>query len=107
MAIGDYYKNITLRKVTETVDDSGGAVLTYVDSTIAGVLTQLSSAEAEIANKLSIMATHMLYCEADADITNKDRIVFGGIEYQVVSEPLNTLGRNHHLRVMVKRVIND
>ena len=107
MAIQDFYFDVTLRKITETPDSRGGVVLSNTDSTFKGLVTQASSTELEIANKSQIEATHTLYCDVDVDIDVKDKIVDDGKIYQVVSEPLNTVKRNHHYKVLLKRVINN
>ena len=107
MAIEDYYSELTLRKITETTDARGGAIQADTDTTFQGLVTQSSSTDLELANKMQVETTHTLYCDVAVDIDVEDKIVDGTKIYQVVTEPLNTVKRNHHYRVLLKRMIKD
>lgn len=107
MAIEDYYSEVTLRKITETTDARGGAIQADADTTFQGLVTQSSSRDLEIANKMQIETTHTLYCAVSVDIDVEDKIVDGSKIYQVVSEPLDTVKRGHHFRVLLRRLIKD
>lgn len=107
MAIENYYSDLTLRKITETADARGGAVLSDTDTTFQGLVTQASTKEIEAARRLEIQCDHNLYCAVTVDIAVKDKVVDGTKIYQVVGEPLNTVKRNHHYKVMLKRMITD
>lgn len=106
MAIQDYYHDITLRTVTETIDDVGGVVNTYADTTVQGLVTQASANVIDIGNKMTLDITHTLYCDVSIDFTYVDKIIDGTAVFQVSGEPLNTVKRNHHHRVPLKRVEN-
>ena len=105
MAIERFYKDVILRNVTETIDNIGGAVNTYTDTTIKALITQASSTEIDYANKLQIEATHNMYCDVAIDCDYIDKVVDGSKIYQVVSEPLNTVERNHHYKILLKRLV--
>ena len=108
MAITDYYHSISIRTITETVDTVGGVVTSYVDTVVTGLITQASAAMLEIANKKQIDITHTLYCDVSLYFNYVDRIVDNvtSESFQVSGEPLNTVKRDHHLRVPLKRVDN-
>lgn len=107
MAIQDYYHDVTLRTVTEGLDDTGGTINTYVDTTIKALVTQASSSMIELANKMQVEVTHTMYCDVGIDFNYVDKVVDSGAVFQVSGEPLNTVKRNHHLRIPLKRVINN
>lgn len=106
MAIERFYKDVTAVKVAETVDGIGGTVNTYTETTIKALINQASANEIDYANKLQIEATHNMYYPIDIDLTYVDKVIKDGRTYQVVGQPLNTVGRNHHYRVLLKELVN-
>lgn len=105
MAIDNFYVDLVLRKKTATSDDRGGSILTNADTAFKGVITLSGSRELEIAKKMAISSTHTLYCPVTVDIEKQDIIVWGTKHYKVVSEPQNTVGRNHHYKTMLELII--
>lgn len=105
--INDYYTTLVLKKATETPDGRGGVITTYTDTEFQGLLTIASSQEVELARKISIDASHTLYCPTDIDVTYSDMIEFNDETYQIVAEPRNTVQRNHHFKVLCKKVLNN
>lgn len=105
MAITDYYRDLKHIKTTETPDDRGGTIITDTEVDIRGCINQASSQQVDYALKLSIEATHKLYYPISVELDINDRVKDGNKVYEVVSEPLNTINRNHHYMVLLKRLI--
>jgi len=108
MAITDYYNTLTKCGTTETLDATGGVVLSYVETTFQGLVNQADSKTLELANKLNVVCTHKLFCNVTEDLDYVDMIKDSdGNTYKITSKPKNTVGRNHHHKIMLELVINN
>lgn len=82
---------IVVQRYTESTNDLGDSVKTWANHlTISGRIDALSGDEQIVAGAPSVVATHMLFCRP-VDISEKDRIVYKGQEYEVkfVDNPMN------------------
>lgn len=102
MAIEDYYTDLTLE--VATISESGYTTeTTYSSSTIRGVINQAGTSEIEYASARQITVDYKAYVEVNATteaIKKNDKI--NG--YRVTGTPKNTLGRNHHLKILLAEV---
>jgi hypothetical protein len=95
--ISDYYRSFTRRIVTRIPDEAGGFTEAYTDTTVYAYLTVLSGYEMNISHQLGIDATARLF--TDATLTERDRIIDGTVEYEIVM-PYD----NHHRYYDLKRL---
>lgn len=108
MAIENYYVTITKVVKTKTTSPLGGKTEAQAASgTFRGVINQASSREADSAAKLGIIADYKLYCPVNTVLDNDDLIQYNGEKFRIVSKPKNTLGRDHHYKVLLKYVDDD
>lgn len=104
MAIERFYKDLTLTKRTLEVNEYGVEIETTINHTIKGVINQAGSSEIEYAKARNLDVDHKAYVEVTdltRTITKDDRID----GYRVASDPKNTMGRDHHLKILLKEVI--
>jgi SPP1 family predicted phage head-tail adaptor len=80
-----------------TADGQGGYVtaLTYIGD-IAGRLRPASANERQAADQSNVKLTHVLYCEADADIQRGDTVVGAGVELRIVAVREPSYARHHY-----------
>ena len=105
MAIEDYYTTLTRLEMTETDNGRGGKLQAWASAgTFQGLINQLSSGEIDANMKIDIEADHKLYCSTNEAITSASRVQDGAKRYRVVSEPKNTVRRDHHYKILLKRV---
>lgn len=86
-----FESGIEVKRYTESVDELGNPTKTWADHlTISGRIDAISGDEQIVAGAPSVVATHMLFCRP-VDISEKDRIVYKGQEYEVkfVDNPMN------------------
>jgi len=108
MAISDYYSTIKKKGTAETIDETGGVVLSYVETEFQGLINQADSKTLELANKLNVICTHKLFCDVSEDLDYIDLIQDAdGNNYKITSKPKNTVGRNHHFKIMLELVVNN
>jgi SPP1 family predicted phage head-tail adaptor len=102
--IQDYYTDISVSRVTSTPNAFGGHVDAWsTSSVIQGAINQNSSVEIMLAEQLGVKSTHKLYCDVTCDILPPDRVIDSdGKIYRVVSEPKNTMGINHHYKILLE-----
>lgn len=132
--ISDYYKTLSVYRLSETKDQYGGVVRTYnFRDDIKGLINRHLNKRTIIADKYQIRDEYNLYCditggiewsEAQIEFINAnipwegwpdeekviiqgDRIVQDGIVYQVMTNPKNTVHRNHHLKFILERIDAD
>ena len=133
--IEDYYKTLTIYRLTEAVNAYGAIVKTWVlRDEIQGLINMVGpEKQASIANQYQVLNAYNLYCALDgglgwsetqltwleADIPwamwpDNDKVVMQGdkIEYndevfRVVSNAKNTVGRDHHLKFILERLDAD
>lgn len=104
MAIERFYGELTLTKVELIENDLGIEQESRTTHMVEGVINQAGSKEIEYARARNIDIDYKAYIEV-TDITRaigKDDYIDG---YRVASEPKNTMGRSHHLKVLLKEVV--
>lgn len=90
--------SFTRRTVTRTTDGMGGWTEAWADGTaFEGRLSALPTSERMSEDKVTVYATHRLYCE-DMTITEVDKIMLGSrtFEIKAVRNPSNI---SHHLEI--------
>lgn len=88
----------TRQTVAETTDDMGGFTNAWSDgTTFEGRLSAMPIGERMSADRVTVYATHRLYCES-LTITEKDRVTLGSRTFEVkaVRNPSNI---DHHLEI--------
>jgi hypothetical protein len=94
-----YYKDATLKTVTETSDNMGGIISIYVSTTIQAYVSQIndkSSVDRLRQLGLNLINTFIIMCPIETILNKNDRIVFNTIEYVIKSDPMNPANKNHH-----------
>lgn len=90
--IEDYYDTIiTIKRKTTADNGIGGKSETWNDHlTILGKIRPLNGNERFSADKVTLYATHRLYCTL-ADITELDRVVYNNQTYEIkyINNPMN------------------
>ena len=104
MAIENYYSTLTLTQVTATINEYGQEIDTEIEVEVQGLINQAGTAEVEYANARNIDITHHCYLEVTATTKtiNKQDYING---MEVKSSPKNTVGRNHHLKILLREVV--
>lgn len=80
-----------------TADGQGGYVtaLTYIGD-IDGRLRPASANERQAADQNNVKLTHILYCEADADIQRGDTVIGAGVELRIVAVREPSYAKHHY-----------
>jgi len=90
---------------TETLNDNLRPIKTYAESEINGYIGSGSDNVIRVADKDTIESRYKFYCN-DFDLSIGDLIKYEGDTYEVVSDPKNTVHKNHHIKAMVRKVDN-
>ncbi len=105
MAIQDYYKSIQVVSRQGTPNGRGGTnYIWIVDGEILGLINQMTSREKEAAQKLDIEADYKLFTDVGNQLDNNKLLLYNNEYYRIVSEPKNTVERNHHYKVLLKKI---
>lgn len=108
MPITDYYTTTEKLTKTESANGRGGYTYAWATSlTFDALINQASSREVEMALKMGIEADYKMFYSVAVSLCREDRIKQSGVIYRVVSEPKNTVNRNHHHKVYLKRMDTD
>lgn len=93
---------------TPTTTGEYTVVWTYA-GVIDGVINQNSTREIEELQQLNLEADYKLFCAVkyEYDINNDDILEAEGEYYRVVGANKNTIKRDHHLRIYLKRTRLD
>lgn len=105
MAIERFYISCTKKTPTTTLSDSNRPVKSYTESTIYGYKGSQTDKLVTIAGKQTI-ETFYKFFTSDFDITSMDLIVYDDEIYEIVGDPKNTANRNHHIKVLIRKVEN-
>jgi len=105
MAIENYYIYCVRKRKTETLNGNNRAIATYTDTPISGYKSGSSSKITIVAGKETIEDVYKFYTD-DFDLQSQDIIVYDGESYLVTSDPKNTANRNHHIKVMLRKIKN-
>jgi len=105
MSIADYFKqSVAIKRFSESIASTGVLVRSWTTaSTVYALLSPGGGNESFSDGKVTLYASHRMYCAADVDITNKDQVEYGTSTYRVlfVKDP-NTLA--HHKQVYMDEV---
>ncbi len=87
--------------LTETDDGQGGVTSSFVDGTaFRGRLSSLPVAERMSADKLTVYASHKLFCDYASSLTEDDRIRNSdSTRYFSIKGIVNPSNSNHHLEL--------
>jgi len=103
MAIQDYYRTLTTRRIT-TVTSGAFPIETTSDTTFQGAINQANAKEVQQAMQFNIEADYKMYCDVTEDINHNDIIVVDGKQYRVIGDNKNTMHRNHHFKILLKYI---
>lgn len=103
-----FYNDLSLYRGSYTTNSFGAPSQTKaLVGTIRGRINMPGLTQRALyADKYQVEDAFHLYCEI-TDIKNGDFIVSDGVEYEVKSNPKNTVGRNHHLKLVLGRIDSD
>ncbi len=89
------------QSLTSTDDGQGGVSQSFVDGTaFRGRLSSLPIEERMSADKLTVYASHKLYCDYSSSLTEDDRIRNSdSTRYFQIKGIVNPSNSNHHLEV--------
>jgi hypothetical protein len=90
---------------TETLNDRNIPIKTYTQTEIRGYIGGGSGSDnlLKVADKDTIETRFKFYCN-DFSLAIADLIKYEGETYEVVSQPRNTAHRNHHIKVLIRKV---
>ena len=105
MSVQEYFKqSVTVERYTESVGSTGAVVRVWTSASTTDCLISPGGGNESFSDgKVTLFASHRMYCPASVDITNKDRVAHGTHTYRVlfVKDP-NTL--LHHYEVFLDEV---
>lgn len=79
-------KRISIERLTETPDGGGGWTVTWAELDKAwAYIKPLSGTESMVAMQLEDVITHDIVIRYRSDITAKDRIVYAGRDFNIIS----------------------
>jgi len=105
--ISDFYTQtaVILNYSTSTGDywstSTGGHWDT--EQSIKAAVNLLNSNERYIGDKNQLLADYKMYCAPTTILSQDSRVRWDGDTFDVVEIPKNTLQRDHHLRVLLRR----
>jgi len=87
--------------LTETDDGAGGTISVWADGTVfRGRLSSLPVAERMSADKLTVYASHKLFCDYNSSLSEDDRIRNSdSTRYFQIKGIVNPSNSNHHLEL--------
>jgi len=87
--------------LTETSDNQGGVTSAYTDGTaFRGRLSSLPVAERMSADKLTVYASHKLFCGYNSSLSEDDRIRNSdSTRYFSIKGIVNPSNNNHHIEI--------
>jgi len=99
-------ETFTPQTLTETDDGMGGTVTTWADGTaFRGRLSSLPVAERMSADKLTVYASHKLFCDYASGLTEDDRIRNSdSTRYFQIVGIVNPSNSNHHLELTLLEI---
>lgn len=105
--IKKYYKAITVYRRVDTKDQFGyikkGVETPIVLDESLGLVNGGTQAQGLIADKYQVTQQFNFYTSVSNDIKQNDVVEFEGERYLVVTNPKNTVKRNHHYKYIVVR----
>ena len=106
--IEDYYKAIQVYRLNEAVNAFGAVSKTWtLLGTVQGLINAVGPKEQEvIASQYQVDNAYNFYCEL-SDVRQGDKLRLDGIYYRVITNPKNTVHRDHHLKFILERLDAD
>jgi SPP1 family predicted phage head-tail adaptor len=99
-------ETFTPQTLTETSDSQGGVTTLWVDSTaFRGRLSSLPVNERMSADKLTVYASHKLFCDYNSSLSEATRIRNSdSTRYFEVKGVVNPSNSNHHLELTLLEI---
>jgi len=96
----------TLQRYTAgtAADEFGHLTKTWADTAGVRCRVQQLGGKEMASGIFPQVATHRAYFRMGTDITHKDRVVYGGVTFEVALVDADTAGAGHHVEVMMKGV---
>ena len=96
MSINKYYIDCTKRRPTTTVNEYGKHIKSFTDYPIKGYMGSMISHDLVVANKNIVMTVNKFYC---------DNYEFNqGEVFEIYSMDRNTVHKNHHNKLKLKKI---
>ena len=105
----DFPHSVTIQRATDgAIDDRGVAVQTWADLATARAWVQPKNARelAQLSQSGPVTSSHTVYLWPTADVTEADRLVYGGDTYQIEGIR-DEAGLAHHFKLDCKLVEED
>ncbi len=96
-------ETFTPQTLAETSDSQGGVTSVWTDGTaFRGRLSSLPAVERMSADKLTVYASHKLFCDYISTLTEDDRIRNSdSTRYFQIKGIVNPSNSNHHLEILL------
>jgi hypothetical protein len=103
--ISDYYdQTVILLDYDESTDPFSTSTGGYTtDVSISAAVNLMSGSERAQWGQLDVNAEYKLYCEPTTEVYYGRRARWDGDTFVMVTEPKNTLQRDHHYRVLLRK----
>jgi hypothetical protein len=105
MSLKRAYQACVRKRKTETQNTRGRPITTYADTNINGYMSAYRMQNVKVADKETTETLYKFLCD-DFDLIAGDLIVYNSGTYEVIGDPKNTVNRNHHIKVICKKVAN-
>lgn len=100
---GELDKRVIIRREVETPDGYGGFELTTQDiTTVWAKVTRKAGRESFDSDRVQASASCSFVIRYRSDLSEKDRLVFAGVEYNIISG-LDQGGRDLYLEIEAER----
>jgi len=100
-----FYISCERKRPTETLNSTGRPIKTYTSTNICGYMSNSGWRLIKTADKETTETIYKFFCD-DFDLESTDLIEYNGELYELLGEPKNTANRNHHIKVMCKKIKN-
>jgi len=105
MSIKRFYKTCYRLRPSTSLTNTLRPYTTYDSTEIHGYLGSRSNNQINITDKDTIESRYNFYCD-DFNILSTDLIKYDDKTYEIVSNPQNTANRNHHMKIIIRKVDN-
>lgn len=80
-----YIHNVSTKRATASVDSGGSPISTFATnlSSLSCRVQPVGSGEDVVAGRQWSSPIWRVFCDEDSDITMKDIVVYGGVEYEI------------------------
>ncbi len=106
--INRYYSVLNYYAPTESTNERGNDVKSRLTPVVFdGVINQASSKERSMAGQTGLQIDAKLYYPTSVNIPAGSIVYDGTNRYRIVSEPKNTMNRDHHYMVYLQRITKE